>query len=294
MKGLAQADDLKRAFAAKMVAVAEQIPPNPTLQHITEFTRVIPHLIQSQLQLQPELSEIQQLLQQSNQDREHLQFQLSQVLEQTSQKQLQELVSTIFPSDARFTELQTHLQQTQQKILQLQSALATGGFIPGTVSAEAQTLILDNTLSDSSIITIYCLGTGPGNYKLLDGRTGDGTGGLAPDTEKRYSGIRWQVYRIGRNEYQIYCLGTGSGNSKWLDGRTGDGTVRLAPSTGEGYTGTRWALYKDSDYSYLYCLGTGAGNYKWLDGRTGNGTIRLVPSIEGEYTGTRWSPILIV
>ncbi len=211
LKGLAQADDLKRAFAAKMVAVAEQIPPNPTLQHITEFTRVIPHLIQSQLQLQPELSEIQQLLQQSNQDREHLQFQLSQVLEQTSQKQLQELVSTIFPSDARFTELQTHLQQTQQKILQLQSALATGGFIPGTVSAEAQTLILDNTLSDSSIITIYCLGTGPGNYKLLDGRTGDGTGGLAPDTGKRYSGIRWQVYRIGRNEYQIYCLGTEPG-----------------------------------------------------------------------------------
>ena len=177
--------------------------------------------IQSQLQLQSDLSEIQEFLQQSNQDREHLQSQLSQVLEQTSQKQLQELISTIFLSDARFTELQAHLQQTQQKISQLQSDLATGGSLPS-----------------SSIITIYCLGTEPGEHKWLNGRTENGTVELAPSLGGGYTGTRWALYKDSDYSY-LYCLGTGPGDYRWLDGRTGNGTVGLAPSREGRYTGTR-------------------------------------------------------
>ena len=82
------------------------------------------------------------------------------------------------------------------------------------------------------IVTIQCLGDAPGS-KFLDGRTGDGTVGLAPDDGG--SGTRWRLPGNGVLE----CLGDVPG-PKFLDGRTGSGTVGLAPDN--GFSGTRWQM----------------------------------------------------
>jgi len=85
------------------------------------------------------------------------------------------------------------------------------------------------------IVTIQCLGDAPGS-KFLDGRTGDGTVGLAPDSGG--SGTRWRLSDNG-GAVTLECLGDVPG-SKFLDGRTGDGTVGLAPDN--GFSGTRWQM----------------------------------------------------
>ena len=43
----AQADGLKRALISGMAAVARQIPPDPTVDHIATFNPVIPHLVEA-------------------------------------------------------------------------------------------------------------------------------------------------------------------------------------------------------------------------------------------------------
>jgi hypothetical protein len=135
-------------------------------------------------------------------------------------------------------------------------------------------------------VVLQCLGTTPGN-PWLDGRTGDGTAGLASRTDGGFTGTRWRVYDGGNGSIMLECLGTTPGN-RWLDGRTGDGTAGLAPRTDGGFTGTRWRVHDGGNGSImLECLGTAPGN-RWLDGRTDNDTVGLAPGTDGGFTGTRW------
>jgi hypothetical protein len=91
-------------------------------------------------------------------------------------------------------------------------------------------------------ITLECLGHIPGN-RFLDGRTANGTVGLAPNTGGGFTGTRWRVGDGGGGAATFECLGHIPGN-RFLDGRTANGTVGLAPNTGGGFTGTRWRVMR--------------------------------------------------
>jgi hypothetical protein len=100
------------------------------------------------------------------------------------------------------------------------------------------------TLESSEMYNFKCLGhiEGP---RWLDGRTADGTVGLAPSTGDPYTGTKWQAFEVDDGIYTFKCLGHIEG-PRWLDGRTADGTVGLAPSTGDPYTGTKWQAFEAS------------------------------------------------
>jgi hypothetical protein len=85
-----------------------------------------------------------------------------------------------------------------------------------------------------------CLGDIEGP-RWLDGRTADGTVGLAPNTNRPFTGTRWQVLEVGDNIVALKCLGD-IGGPRWLDGRTADGTVGLAATTEPSFTGTKWEV----------------------------------------------------
>ncbi len=135
------------------------------------------------------------------------------------------------------------------------------------------------------VFAIRCVAGGPPIFdvpRFLDGRTGDGTVGLAPSPDG-FSGTRW-AFGSSNGVDTLECLGDVAG--RFLDGRTGDGTVGLAPSP-DGFSGTRWVSYFiSSEIFTLECLGDVAGP-RFLDGRTGDGTVGLAPSIDG-FSGTRW------
>src|SRR5271157_5951146 len=77
----------------------------------------------------------------------------------------------------------------------------------------------------------------------LDGRTGNGTVGLAPQTGGKFTGTRWRVLQNG-NDFFFECQGNIPG-PRFLDGRTGNGTAGLAPETGGSFTGTRWRVLSE-------------------------------------------------
>jgi hypothetical protein len=140
-------------------------------------------------------------------------------------------------------------------------------------------------LKDGDVVALKCLGhiEGP---RWLDGRTGNGTVGLAPQLGGAYTGTKWQVFKVGDNIFNLKCLGDREG-PRWLDGRTGNGIVGLAPELGGMYTGTRWQAFEaGNNIIILKCLGDKEGP-RWLDGRTGNGTVGLAPQTSG-YPGTSW------
>ncbi|GAA6622674.1 hypothetical protein [Scytonema sp. NUACC26] len=193
---------------------------------------------------------------------------------------------------------------SRRQVLQVVSgfvAASAKGSIPlvanliadSTLNSPAQAQISGRVclpLESGSIISLECLGDKLGP-RYLDGRTKDGTVGLAPSFGGMYTGTKWRVDRRQSTSvgiyYTFYCLGDIPG-SNYLDGRTIDGTVGLAHSYGEGrYTGARWRVYTDGNSYSLYCLGSVNGP-KWLDGRTGDGTVGLAPSVEERYTGTKW------
>jgi hypothetical protein len=85
----------------------------------------------------------------------------------------------------------------------------------------------------------YILGS-----RWLDGRTKDGTVGLAPDKEG-YTGTKWKIYVVEEDKIVLKNEGDIPGGLRWLDGRTGDGTVGLAPDTDiSSYSGTKWRIIK--------------------------------------------------
>ena len=88
-----------------------------------------------------------------------------------------------------------------------------------------------------------CLGDIEGP-RWLDGRTADGTVGLAPNTNRPFTGTRRQVLQVGYNNPNIAvlkCLGDIEG-PRWLNGRTAGGTVGVAPTTEPPFTGTKWEV----------------------------------------------------
>src|SRR4051812_11428103 len=95
-------------------------------------------------------------------------------------------------------------------------------------------------LTPGNDVSLRCLGNIDGP-RFLDGRTGDGTVGLAPDLGPRFTGTKWHVVRAGEGVVALKCLGAVEG-PRWLDGRTADGTVGLAPTTQSPFTGTRWKV----------------------------------------------------
>jgi len=146
-------------------------------------------------------------------------------------------------------------------------------------------------LRPGSVVALRCLGDVEG-ARWLDGRTANGTAGLAPRAEPPFSGTRWEVVDAGRDAVSLRCLGDIEG-ARWLDGRTGDGSVGLAPNNQPPFTGTRWEVIDAGrEAVFLRCLGDREGN-RWLDGRTANGTVGLAPTNQPPFSGTRWEVVRV-
>jgi hypothetical protein len=75
----------------------------------------------------------------------------------------------------------------------------------------------------------------------LDGRTRDGTVGLAPKTGGGFTGTEWKVHDCGKGKIQLECLGDVEG-PRWLNGVTGDATVQLTDDN--KLSGTFWKVKK--------------------------------------------------
>jgi hypothetical protein len=133
--------------------------------------------------------------------------------------------------------------------------------------------------------TSFSVQSTPQNY-FLDGRTQNGSVGLAPNTDPPYTGTRWQV--VQRNpgtwppSWWLMCLGDVPG-PRWLDGRTDNGTVGLAPNRSAPFTGTRWEIARwqgpqdPPNLFFFKCLGDAPGP-RMLTGypkRSPNGTVGL-------------------
>jgi hypothetical protein len=142
------------------------------------------------------------------------------------------------------------------------------------------------------LVILECLGVNAetdGN-RYLDGRTRDGTVGLAPKTGGRFTGTRWKLVKLDKGAFGLECQGDDKGN-RWLDGRTGDGSVGLAPKTGGRFTGTKWKLHERGEGRIqLECLGEVEGP-RWLDGVTGDATVQLTDN--NQLSGTLWKVIKV-
>jgi hypothetical protein len=93
------------------------------------------------------------------------------------------------------------------------------------------------------LVTLECLGDNAeddGN-RYLEGRTGDGTVGLARKTGGRFTGTKWKLHDRGEGKIQFECLGDVEG-PRWLDGVTGDATVQL--TDGNKLSGAFWKVMK--------------------------------------------------
>ncbi|WKZ16038.1 MAG: hypothetical protein QY317_01775 [Candidatus Jettenia caeni] len=137
-------------------------------------------------------------------------------------------------------------------------------------------------------LALKCLGTIEGP-RFLDGRTGDGTVGLAPSTGGHFTGTRWEVIDGGHSHVILKCMGTIEG-PRFLEGRIGNGTVGLVSSMDQYTTATRWEVIDDGpNRVILKCIGiVDMEGPRFLDGRTGNGTVGLAPVPEEPFTGTLW------
>ena len=173
-----------------------------------------------------------------------------------------------------------------RQFLQTLAVISTGLFCSTHLGAQV--------LKAGNNVSLRCLGNIPGP-RYLDGRTANGTVGLAPNLRPRFTGTKWRVVRAGKGVVELKCLGDIEG-PRWLDGRTADGTTGLAPNTYEPFTGTRWQVVQIDDYNpnivALKCLGDIKG-HRWLDGRTAEGTLGLASTTEPPFTGTKWEVVPI-
>jgi hypothetical protein len=136
-------------------------------------------------------------------------------------------------------------------------------------------------------VCLICLGSIPG-ARYLDGRTGDGTVGLAPNSDVPFTGALWKVLDAAAGAFSFQCLGNVEG-PRFLDGRTRDGSVGLAPGNNPPFTGARWEVVKrEGGVSFsVRCLGNIEGP-RFLDGRTSNATVGLAPNTDPPFSGTHW------
>ena len=141
-------------------------------------------------------------------------------------------------------------------------------------------------LQAGDTVHLVCLGNIPGPT-FLDGRTGDGSVGLAPSTDDPFTGTRWRAVDDGAGHVELRCLGDVDG-PRLLDGRTTDGSAGLAPNAEEPFSGTHWQVVPlNGDAFALQCLGDLDGP-RMLDGRTGDGSVGLAPETGDQFTGTHW------
>jgi len=97
-------------------------------------------------------------------------------------------------------------------------------------------------------VSLRCLGNIPGP-RYLDGRTANGTVGLAPNLSPKFTGTEWRVVRAGDGVVELKCLGDIEG-PRWQNGgrhggsrrydrtpvyrhQMGSGTYRLAKPIGD-------------------------------------------------------------
>jgi len=163
-----------------------------------------------------------------------------------------------------------------------------------TVAGSSLILLIPSRLSAQLLkhgnhVALKCLGDA-NKPRWLDGRTANGTVGLAPKLAPPFTGTKYLVVRAGEGIVALKCEGTANG-ARWLDGRTAGGTVGLAPNTGKPFTGTRWQVVQldqnHPDIVALKCLGNIEGP-RWLDGRTMDGTVGLASRTDPPFTGTKW------
>lgn len=177
------------------------------------------------------------------------------------------------------------------------NAIERRDFIQGVAAASLVFLLpagLSAQLFNPSLSYAFkCLGHRRGP-RYLDGRTKEGTVGLAPELSKYYSGTKWSVVKVREGVVALKCLGLLEGPARWLDGRTHEGKVGLAPNTRRPYTGTTWQVIPADEnvptFVWLKCLGHVDGP-RYLDGRTHDGTVWLAPGTNAPYTGTKWEVV---
>ena len=173
-----------------------------------------------------------------------------------------------------------------RQFLQALAAISTALFCSTHLGAEV--------LKAGHVVSLRCLGDIPG-ARYLDGRTANGTVGLASNLGPKFTGTKWLVVRAGQGVVALKCLGDIEG-PRWLDGRTADGTVGLAPDTNKPFTGTRWQVlqvsYNNPYIVVLKCLGDIEGP-RWLNGRTADGTVGVAATTEPPFTGTKWEVVPI-
>lgn len=160
----------------------------------------------------------------------------------------------------------------------------------GSVTLLLPSNVWAQTFGPGDTVSLKCLGLAPGRRRFLDGRTHDGTVGLAPDVTRNFSGTKWKVYGAGKGAIALQCLGALDG-PRWLDGNTAIGSANLVWHTKKPYTGTRWRVVradnKNPNIVFLQCLGHLDGP-RWLDGRTQDGSVGLASKTEPPFTGTKW------
>jgi hypothetical protein len=146
------------------------------------------------------------------------------------------------------------------------------------------------TTLSSGIVKFRCMATSPSILRFLDGRTRDGSVGLAPVLAIPLTGERWAVTEHADGSVSLRCLGDfSSPQFKFLDGRTLDRAVGLVPHTDPPFTGTHWRVRVHGKIVVLECLGKAPfGSDRFLDGRVLDGTVALAPTPMERFTGTRW------
>src|SRR5271166_836854 len=177
-----------------------------------------------------------------------------------------------------------HNQPTAEFAMRRRSFLGAAGCLSVSVLLPGNARAQD--LQPGWVVVIRCLGNIEGP-RWLDGRTANGTVGLAPNLNLPYTSAKWQVTDAGEGAVAFRCLGNIEG-PRWLDGRTADGTVGLAPNLNLPYTGARWQVTDAGGGAVAFrCLGNIEGP-RWLDGRTADATVGLAPNLNLPYTGARW------
>jgi hypothetical protein len=131
---------------------------------------------------------------------------------------------------------------------------------------------------------------------FLDGRTGSGTTGLAPQTTGIFTGAHWQIVPqnvavppISHGDVlYLYNLGALDG-TRWLNGYTASGGAGLsAVNTQPAYSGTRWRAHDAGDGTFRFeCLGSVPGT-TWL--MVANGVPGLAATTD-QGIAARWQVI---
>jgi hypothetical protein len=95
---------------------------------------------------------------------------------------------------------------------------------------------------EPDVVLLRCLSQ-PDGPRWLDGRTLDGTVGLAPVTTGIYTGTRWQISCEISNAVALRCLGIRDG-PRWLCGKPATNRLKLVYNDGLYDTETMWQVVR--------------------------------------------------